>query len=147
MKRRSKVIETTILKDHAKTQDDSYVEIYKRLRDGDLAAVENAREYVKSIFTAERYDISKVGRFKFNKRFKKPMDEKSLEQKAIIAIEDLVTIIKKIVELNNDPEAVEDDIDHLGSRRVRFVGELIASKNQSRHGSDEKKYSGQNVYR
>jgi len=122
-----KVMEATILKDHAKTQDDSYIEIYKRLRDGDLAAVENAREFIKSIFSPERYDISKVGRFKFNKRFEKPMDEKSLEQKAI-SLDDLISIIKKIVELNNDPEAVEDDIDHLGSRRVRFVGELLAAK-------------------
>ncbi len=122
-----KAIENTLLKDHAKTQDDSYIEIYKRLRDGDLAAVENAKEFIKSIFSAERYDISKVGRFKFNKRFGKPMDEKSLEQKAI-TLDDLVTIIGKIVELNNDPEAVEDDIDHLGSRRVRFVGELLQAK-------------------
>ncbi|MFA6226931.1 MAG: DNA-directed RNA polymerase subunit beta [Candidatus Paceibacterota bacterium] len=123
----TKVIETTLLKDHAKTQDDSYLEIYKRLRDGDLAAIDNAREFVKSIFSPERYDISKVGRFKFNKRFSKPMDEKSLEQKAI-TIDDLVCTIKKITELNNDPEAIEDDIDHLGSRRVRFVGELLQAK-------------------
>ena len=122
-----KVMETTILKDHAKTQDDSYVEIYKRLRDGDLAAVENAREFIRSLFSAERYDISKVGRFKFNKRFERPMDEKSLEQKAI-SLEDLVIVIKKIVALNNDPEAAADDIDNLGSRRVRFVGELLAAK-------------------
>ncbi len=122
-----KVMETTLLKDHAKTQDESYVEVYKRLRDGDLAAVDNAKEFVKGIFSAERYDISKVGRFKFNKRFGKSMDEKSLEQKSI-NIDDLVLTIKKIVELNNDPEAREDDIDHLGSRRVRFVGELLQAK-------------------
>ncbi len=122
-----KVIETTILKDHAKTQDDSYIEIYKRLRDGDLAALENAKEYVNSIFNADRYDISKVGRAKFNKRFSLPMDEKTLEKKHI-TLEDLVIVAKKIVDLNNDPEAHEDDIDHLGSRRVRFVGELLQQK-------------------
>lgn len=122
-----KVIELTIGKDHAKTPDESYVEIYKRLRDGDLAAVDNAREFVKSIFSPERYDISRVGRFKFNKRFNKPMDERSLEQKAI-TIDDIILTIKNIVALNNDPEAVEDDIDHLGSRRVRFVGELLQAK-------------------
>jgi DNA-directed RNA polymerase subunit beta len=122
-----KAIETTILKDHAKTQDDSFMEIYKRLRDGDLAALENAKEYINSIFSPERYDISKVGRSKFNKRFGLSMDEKVLEKKHI-TIEDLVITIKKIVELNNDPEAKEDDIDHLGSRRVRFVGELLQAK-------------------
>ncbi len=122
-----KVIETTILKDHAKSQDDSYLEIYKRLRDGDLAALENAKEYVNAVFSAERYDISKVGRSKFNKRFNLPTDEKTLEKKHI-TLEDFVITIKKIVELNNDPEAKEDDIDHLGSRRVRFVGELLQQK-------------------
>ncbi len=122
-----KVIETTILKDHAKTQDDSFLEIYKRLRDGDLASAENAKGFVDSIFNKERYDISRVGRFKFNKRFGKPMDEESLEKKNI-TIDDIVVIVKKIVALNNDPEAVEDDIDHLGSRRIRFVGELLQAK-------------------
>ena len=122
-----KVIETTILKDHAKNQDDSYLEVYKRLRDGDLAALENAKEYIKSIFSPERYDISKVGRSKFNKRFGLPSDEKTLEKK-YITLEDLVITIKKITSLNNDPEAREDDIDHLGSRRVRFVGELLQTK-------------------
>ncbi len=122
-----KVVETTILKDHAKTQDDSYLEIYKRLRDGDLASAENAKGFVDSIFDPERYDISRVGRFKFNKRFSKPMDDETLDKKNI-TVDDLVTIIKKIVSLNNDPEAVEDDIDHLGSRRIRFVGELLQAK-------------------
>jgi DNA-directed RNA polymerase subunit beta len=122
-----KVIETTILKDHAKTQDDSFLEIYKRLRDGDLASAENAKGFVDSIFNKDRYDISRVGRFKFNKRFSKPMDEESLEKKNI-TVDDLVVIVKKIVALNNDPEAVEDDIDHLGSRRIRFVGELLQAK-------------------
>ena len=55
-------IEKTIDKDHAKTADDSYIEIYKRLRDGDLATVENAKEFFTSIFSPERYDLSKVGR-------------------------------------------------------------------------------------
>ncbi len=122
-----KVIETTILKDHAKTQDDSYLEIYKKLRDGDIAALENAKEYIKAIFSHERYDISKLGRSRFNKRFGLPTDDKSLD-KRYVTIEDLVIIIKKIVDLNNDPEAKEDDIDHLGSRRVRFVGELLQLK-------------------
>ena len=122
-----KAIETTILKDHAKTPDDSFIEIYKRLRDGDLATLDNAKEYVNSIFSPERYDISKVGRAKFNKRFDLPTDEKTTEKKHI-TLEDLVITIKKIVELNNDSEAREDDIDHLGSRRVRFVGELLQTK-------------------
>ena len=122
-----KAMELNLAKDHAKTVDDSYIEIYKRLRDGDLATAENAREFINGIFSAERYDISKVGRVRFNKRFSKGMDNKELERKTI-NIDDLFTIISKIVALNHDEDAEEDDIDHLGSRRVRFVGELFQAK-------------------
>src|SRR3989344_5375514 len=65
-------------KDSAKTQDEAYIEIYKRLRDGDLATAENAKGHIDSIFSEERYDLSPVGRFRFNKRFGKPMDAESL---------------------------------------------------------------------
>ncbi len=120
-------IETSLVKDHAKTPDESYIEIHKRLRDGDLATVDNAREFINSIFSKERYDLSRVGRFRFNKRFGKSMDEKDLV-KGTVSIEDLVVIVNQIIELNNNGEAVADDIDHLGSRRVRYVGELLQQK-------------------
>ena len=122
-----KAIELTLAKDHAKTTDDAYIEIHKRLRDGDLATADNAREFIGSIFKSDRYDISPVGRFRFNKRFGKSMDEKELERKTI-SVDDIATVISHIVLLNNTPEAVEDDIDHLGSRRVRYVGELLQQK-------------------
>jgi len=122
-----KAMELNLAKDHAKTVEDSYVEIYKRLRDGDLATAENAKEFINGIFSADRYDVSKVGRFRFNKRFSKSMDVKELDRKTI-NLDDLFTIITKVVELNHDEDAVEDDIDHLGSRRVRFVGELFQAK-------------------
>ena len=122
-----KAMELNLAKDHAKTLDDSYVEIYKRLRDGDLATAENAREFINGIFSADRYDVSKVGRFRFNKRFSKSMDVKELDRKTI-NLDDVFTIIGNIVTLNHDEDAVEDDIDHLGSRRVRFVGELFQAK-------------------
>jgi len=120
-------IETTLAKDHAKTTDDAYIEIHKKLRDGDLATADNAREFVQGIFSAERYDLSKVGRLRFNKRFSKPIDEKSTERKTISA-DDVATIVAHIITLNSTPDAVEDDIDHLGSRRVRYVGELLQQK-------------------
>ncbi|MDD5318357.1 MAG: DNA-directed RNA polymerase subunit beta [Candidatus Pacebacteria bacterium] len=120
-------IEATIAKDHAKTVDESYVEIYKRLRDGDLATVENAREFINGIFSKERYDLSRVGRFRFNKRFGKSMEEKEMTR-GTLSIDDLVIIVAQIIELNSNGEAVADDIDHLGSRRVRYVGELIQQK-------------------
>lgn len=122
-----KAIETTLAKDHAKTVDEAYIEIHKRLRDGDLATADNAREFLGNIFNPERYDLSSVGRFRFNKRFGKSMDEKALEIRTV-SVDDVSTIISHIVELNNTPDAVEDDIDHLGSRRVRYVGELLQQK-------------------
>ena len=122
-----KAVEISLAKDHAKTIDDSFIEIHKRLRDGDLATVENAKEFIGSIFGEERYDLSRVGRFRFNSRFGKPMTEKELEKKTV-SLDDLVTIISHVIFLNNHPEAVADDIDHLGSRRVRYVGELLQQK-------------------
>lgn len=122
-----KSIELTLAKDTAKTVDEAFIEIHKRLRDGDLATADNAREFLGGIFKEDRYDISKVGRFRFNKRFELPMDEKSLERKTI-DVNDVAVIIKHVANLNNTPDAVEDDIDHLGSRRVRYVGELLQQK-------------------
>ncbi|MBI2476487.1 MAG: DNA-directed RNA polymerase subunit beta [Candidatus Taylorbacteria bacterium] len=120
-------LQTTFAKDHAKTVDESYLEIHKRLRDGDLGTVDNAREFISSIFNAERYDISKVGRFRFNKRFGKSLEAKAIAVRAI-TLDDVVTIVSQVITLNNTPGATEDDIDHLGSRRVRFVGELMQQK-------------------
>jgi DNA-directed RNA polymerase subunit beta len=116
-------------RDEVKTLHDAYIEIYKRLRDGDLATPENAKEYIDSIISPERYDLSPVGRFRFNKRFGKSIDQKDKEaQRRTLSKEDLVDIITHIIELNHNPNAVEDDIDHLGSRRVRYVGEMMAQK-------------------
>lgn len=120
-------VEKTLAKDHNKTVDDAYIDIHKRLRDGDLATAENAREFINSIWSTERYDLSPVGRYRFNKRFDKKMDEKELKRRTI-SISDIVTIIGNVVYLTVTPEAVGDDIDHLGSRRVRFVGELFQQK-------------------
>ncbi len=120
-------IESSLAKDHAKTTDDAYIEIHKRLRDGDLATAENAREFVNSIFNEERYDISRVGRFRFNKRFAKEMDEKALARRTI-SLEDLTMVVNYIATLSTTPNSFADDIDHLGSRRVRYVGELLQQK-------------------
>ena len=122
-----KAIETTLAKDHAKTPDEAYIEIHKRLRDGDLATADNARTFIRALLNADRYDISRVGRFRFNKRFNKPMDEKSLERRTL-SLDDIATTIAHIVKLNTTPDMLPDDIDHLGSRRVRYVGELLEQR-------------------
>ncbi len=121
------IIEKTLAKDHTKTQEDAFIEIHKRLRDGDLATAENAKEFFNSIFGAERYDLSKVGRFRFNSRFEKSMAEKDIERHTI-SLDDMVTIVGHAIHLNITPGSVEDDIDHLGSRRVRYVGEMFQQK-------------------
>jgi DNA-directed RNA polymerase subunit beta len=122
-----KVIELSLTKDHAKSTDDAYIEVHKRLRDGDLATAENARNFVQSLLAPDRYDISRVGRFRFNKRFIKAMDEKSLERRTL-SLDDVVTTIIHIVKLSVTPDMQADDIDHLGSRRVRYVGELLEQR-------------------
>ena len=118
---------TCVEKDPAKSLPEAYSEIYKRLRDGDLATAENAREFITSLFGPERYDLSPVGRFRFNQRFDKPMDEKELARRTISA-EDVVSVLEHIMLLNTTPGSKADDIDHLGQRRVRYVGELLQQK-------------------
>jgi len=122
-----KTIKICLEKDPAKNLSDSYIEIYKRLRDGDMATPDNARDFITALLSTERYDLSPVGRFRFNKRFGKEMDEKETARRTISA-SDLVEIIKHIIELNTDPHSKADDIDHLGQRRVRFVGEMFQQK-------------------
>lgn len=121
------VMKTCIEKDPAKSLSDAYIEIYKRLRDGDLATADNAREFMTALLSSERYDLSPVGRFRFNKRFEKNMDAKEMERRTISA-EDVLSIIENIVTLNETPNAKGDDIDHLGQRRVRYVGEMLQQK-------------------
>ncbi len=114
----------TIKKDSAKNADEAYAEIYKRIRPGDLATVENARSLIDAMFKRlDRYDLSMVGRFKLNQRLGiKKKDDKILDQ------EDLVAIVKEIIRLNEEQTAEPDDIDHLGNRRLRPVGELLQNK-------------------
>ncbi|OHA92176.1 MAG: DNA-directed RNA polymerase subunit beta [Candidatus Zambryskibacteria bacterium RIFCSPLOWO2_02_FULL_51_21] len=120
-------IDKTLAKDHTTTIDEAAIEIHRRLRDGDLAAAENAREFVQSIFDKERYDLSRVGRFRFNNRFHGKESGKEIDRRTL-SLSDIVTILSHVVELNTTPGATADDIDHLASRRVRFVGELFQQK-------------------
>jgi DNA-directed RNA polymerase subunit beta len=122
-----KVIAECLANEPTKTLSDSYIDIYKRLRDGDLATPENAKEYIDALFSEARYDFSLVGRHRFNKRFGKPLEGKEVERKTL-SKEDLIAIVDNIVELNSNPHAEADDIDHLASRRVRFVGEMMQQK-------------------
>lgn len=125
--RNNPYIKNTFAKDSAKSRADSFIEVYSKLREGDLATAETAETFLKGLFGEEKYDLSLVGRFRFNKRFGKDTGEKSLKARTL-SFEDIVTIVTHILELSETPDAVEDDIDHLGSRRVRSVGEMLQQK-------------------
>ncbi|TAK96193.1 DNA-directed RNA polymerase subunit beta [Patescibacteria group bacterium] len=120
-------IEETIAKDSAKNQGEGYKELYKRIRPGDMATEENAKQMIDGMFfNFERYDFGSVGRYRLNQRLQ--VERPDNEENRILNTEDLVLIIKEIIKLNNDPLAEADDIDHLGNRRVRGVGELVQNK-------------------
>lgn len=130
-------ITKTLEKDPAKNQDEAFIEIYKRIRPGDLATADNARSLIQSMFGPDRYDLAEVGRYKFNQRLKKNPEEAAAKSKIgkdgrptdrTLSVEDLVTVLNEIIRLNNLGDAPADDIDHLGNRRVRGVGELLQNK-------------------
>lgn len=124
----TRYIKRALERDHAvKNASDAVVEIHKKLRDGEIANPDNARDFVDSLFSEERYELSDVGRYHFNKRFDLSMDDKELAKQTLTA-EDVVVILKNMVKLDETPGSKADDIDHLGSRRVRFVGELLQQK-------------------
>jgi DNA-directed RNA polymerase subunit beta len=127
VERGEEYMKATIAKDPAKTTDDSFVEIYKRLRDGDLATIENAREFVLSLFSPERYDLSEIGRHHFNERYGLPTDKKATDVRTV-SIEDFRLILSNIVTMNHDVMAMPDDIDHLGFRRIRYFGEMLQQR-------------------
>ena len=122
-------IKTTLDNDNddVKSRKESLIEFYKRIRPGEPPNEKNAEELIETTFFNERrYDLGNVGRYKLNNRLgRKNIDLKTLDR------DDFIHIIKKLILINNSLEHT-DDIDHLGNRRVRAVGELI--QNQMRVG-------------
>ncbi|MFA6393468.1 MAG: DNA-directed RNA polymerase subunit beta [Patescibacteria group bacterium] len=119
-------IAATIGKDAAQNEADGLKEVYKRIRPGDLATTDNARQLIYSMFFRfDRYDFGRVGRYKLNKRFK--FDIPVNKETRILRKEDLIAILSEIIRLNITQKK-EDDIDHLGNRRVRAIGELLQNK-------------------
>ncbi len=117
----------TLAKDITKTQGEGYKEVYKRIRPGDLATEENAKQMIDSMFfDFNRYDFGAVGRYRLNQRLE--TERENTTENRVLNVEDFVLIIKEIIRMNNDPQAIADDIDHLGNRRVRGVGELVQNK-------------------
>ena len=116
-------IDATLEKDTTSSQGEALLEVYRRLRPGDLATVENAKFMIeRTFFDPKRYDYSDVGRFKINRRLGK--DTPNNPAHRTLQMDDVVAIISEIIRLNNTQEPA-DDIDSLSNRRVKLVGELV----------------------
>lgn len=116
----------TLEKDPAKTVDEAHQNIYKKVRPGDLATTENAKSLVQSMFfDYKKYDMGPVARYKLNKKFN--LNIPNTKEYHTFQVDDLILIIKHLIELNNGI-GHEDDIDHLSNRRIRAVGELVQNK-------------------
>jgi len=114
-------LRNTLLQDRIRSPQDAIIEIYRRLRPGDPPTVESATNFFNNLFfNPDRYDLSKVGRLKLNHRLRLnvPLEQGTLRK------EDILEVVRYLMELKNGNGSV-DDIDHLGNRRVRAVGELV----------------------
>lgn len=119
-----KYLDATLKKDEAKTLAESYLGIHHRLRPGDLTTADDAKSLIEGMFFRyDRYDLSKVGRFKMNQRL-----DVTDEEGGLLTKQDIARIMGEIVRLSAAPDAAPDDIDHLGNRRIRAVGELVQSR-------------------
>lgn len=116
-------IDATLEKDPAKGSNEALIEVYRRLRPGDLATVDNARSLLENMFyNFKRFDFSRVGRYKINKRL--DLDVPNTVENRVMRLEDLIAIVAEVIRLNNTQEPA-DDIDSLANRRVKLVGELV----------------------
>jgi DNA-directed RNA polymerase subunit beta len=126
-------IKATLDKDPARHAKEALMELYKRLRPGDPPTLENARGLLESLlFSPRRYDLAKVGRYKLNKNLWEKDTRPEVRaimpdmKVRVLHPNDIFKIVERVIQLNNNvPGLHADDIDHLGNRRVRTVGELI----------------------
>ena len=118
-----KYLEATLDKDTTRGQADALIEVYRRIRPGDLATVDNAKSLIENMFyNFKRFDFSRVGRYKINKRLH--LDVPNTIENRVMRLEDMQAIVAEVIRLNNTQEPA-DDIDSLASRRVKLVGELV----------------------
>jgi len=130
----------TLKRDSTHNQAEALVEVYQRLRPGDMASPDTAKELIGNMFfNFERYDISKVGRWRMLQRLSgveiknqkskiKNNDGEITVRDRVLKPEDVVQVIREIIRLNNDPKGEPDQIDHLGNRRVRTLNELLINR-------------------
>ncbi len=123
-------VEQTFKKDAASNEEEGLIEVYKRIRPGDLATADNARSLIHAMFfNFDRYDLGRVGLYKFGTKFDLNLTDAQLDEKdqRVLSPEKLLAVLKEVVRLNVT-QAEPDDIDHLGNRRLRSVGELVQNR-------------------
>ncbi|MCG2686045.1 DNA-directed RNA polymerase subunit beta [Candidatus Parcubacteria bacterium] len=119
-------IEATLARDSITSYDEAILEIYRHLRPGEPAILENAKTLVEdTFFSHRRYSLGEVGRFKLNQKLGLSFPNDREHHR--LFLEDLIAIVQRIIQINNGLEKL-DDIDHLGNRRVRSVGELLQAQ-------------------
>ena len=128
-----KYIKETFKRDICKDQKEALVEVYRRLRPGDLVTPDTAQDLIFNMFfNFDRYDLSKVGRWKTWLRLPdlapKNLNKEITKEDRMLKIEDIVEVVKEVIRLNNDPMAKADQVDHLGNRRVRTLSELLQNR-------------------
>ena len=122
VKPEDRIIANAVVNDNTKNSDEAVIEVFKKLRPGDLVTIESARSLVKQMFfNPQRYDLADVGRYKINKRLKLDIPEDVI----VLTKEDVLQTIAYIKKLFSG-EGIIDDIDNLSNRRVRGVGELLS---------------------
>ena len=120
-------IKNTLEEDATQNGDEAAVEIYHRLRPGEMVTPDTAKEFLKNMFlNFSRYDLAEVGRWKIRERLIERKDRKSISlDDRVLHPKDVVATIREIIRLNNNPEAQSDSIDHLANRRIRDLAELL----------------------
>ncbi len=132
-----KYIKETLKRDSCKDQKEALVEVYRRLRPGDLVTPDTAQDLIFNMFfNFDRYDLSKVGRWKTWQRLPQLAPDKKdfsankdiPKEDRMLKLSDIVEVVKEVIRLNNDPIAKPDQVDHLGNRRVRTLSELLQNR-------------------
>jgi len=128
-----KYLEKTLSRDPANNAGEAFVEVYRKLRPGDLVSPDAAKELIWNMFcNFQRYDLSRVGRWKVWERLPqlntKNKTTEIEKDERVLNLGDILETIKEIIKLNNDPEAIPDQIDHLGNRRIKNLSELCVAR-------------------
>lgn len=119
-----KYIESTLARDFSKSKEEAVISIYNKLRPDESVTLESAERYIKSnFFNTRKFDLGRIGRYQLNRKLGTTYDINNPDE-VVLFPSDIVLIVKRLIQLNNG-DVEPDDIDHLGNRRIRSVGEIL----------------------